>query len=160
MKFKNYCIVILGNTLDVLVEIQMISEFEPSTLEAKGLFISTFTSSFSTYELTTLFIDNKRSFLLFDLDKENSGFNFIDKKIQNNLFELTKSVNLEELNKKYLKIIEHQGDVDKAIDMLLILKDVNNMSKLEKEKIINEYLDNGIEKLNDFEKKLLSLLAK
>ena len=61
MEFKNYCIVVMGDTLGVQSEIQKISETTPNILDAKGILISTFSSIANVDELTEWFKSNKRS---------------------------------------------------------------------------------------------------
>ena len=86
MKFRNYCIVVMGDTLGVQAEIQKISETTPNVLDAKGILISTFSSLVELNELKEWFKENKRSFLIFDLDEESSGFNIMKKNVEDGLF--------------------------------------------------------------------------
>ena len=51
MKFRNYCVVILGDTKNVKDEIQKVSETEPNVLDAKGIVIATFSSLMEPIEL-------------------------------------------------------------------------------------------------------------
>ena len=81
MGFRNYCIVIMGDTDNCLREIEKISEGKIRSLNAKGIVISTFTSNLEVEELDDWFKVNNRSFLVFDLNAKNSGFNF-QKKIK------------------------------------------------------------------------------
>ena len=61
MKFRNYCIVVMGDTLGVQAEIQKISETTPNVLDAKGILISTFSSLVELNELKEWFQKQKIS---------------------------------------------------------------------------------------------------
>jgi hypothetical protein len=65
----------MGETKGALDEIIKISETKPNLLDAKGILIATFSSIAEPSELTEWFIENNRSFLIFDLSKKSSGFN-------------------------------------------------------------------------------------
>ena len=73
MKFRNYCVVIMGNTTGVVPEIDKVSESKPNILDAKGIVIGTFTSFMEPNELSEWFKSNDRSFLVFDLNLDNSA---------------------------------------------------------------------------------------
>jgi|LakMenE01Jun11ns_1017448.scaffolds.fasta_scaffold9646310_2 hypothetical protein len=109
MKFRNYCIVVMGDTLGVQAEIQKISETTPNVLDAKGILISTFSSLVELNELKEWFKENKRSFLIFDLDEESSGFHIIKKNVENGLFGFLKNTNTNELTEKFAKAVEYSS---------------------------------------------------
>ena len=109
MKFRNYCIVVMGDTLGVQAEIQKISETTPNVLDAKGILISTFSSLVELNELKEWFKENKRSFLIFDLDEESSGFNIMKKNIEDGLFGFLKNTNTNELTEKFAKAVEYSS---------------------------------------------------
>lgn len=109
MKFRNYCIVVMGDTLGVQAEIQKISETTPNVLDAKGILISTFSSLVELNELKEWFKENKRSFLIFDLDEESSGFNIIKKNVEDGLFGFLKNTNTNELTEKFAKAVEYSS---------------------------------------------------
>jgi hypothetical protein len=106
MKFRNYCIVVMGDTLGVQAEIQKISEIDPNILDAKGILIATFSSLAEPNEITEWFISNNRSFLVFDLDKESSGVNITKKDIHEGLFGFLRGLNMDDMNDKFMKSIE------------------------------------------------------
>ena len=109
MKFRNYCIVVMGSTSGVQLEITKICEGTPNILDAKGVLIATFTSFAEPSELTAWFTENNRNFLIFDLDKDNSGFNITKKEIHEGLFGFLRDMDEEVLkNKKYFVIIGNQ----------------------------------------------------
>jgi hypothetical protein len=167
MKFKNYCIVVMGDTLGVQAEIQKISETTPNVLDAKGILISTFSSLAEPNELTEWFKENKRSFLVFELDQKTSGFNITKKQIHEGLFgwldkidtnvmsdEFFKSMS-ESVIKSKLKPLRKELKINKLDEKL-----INNMSPKERHEKLNELIDNGLENLSEEDKKLLPLLAK
>ena len=96
MKFRNYCVVIMGNTKDVIIEIEKVSEGKVNVLDAKGVLIATFSSNIEPKEMTDWFRLNKRSFLVFDLDPENSGFAIAKKEIHEGLFGFIDDIDLQE----------------------------------------------------------------
>lgn len=153
MKFRNYCLVFLGETNGVKNEIIKVSETEPNLLEAKGIIIATITSSIEPSEMTEWFKSNNRNFLLFDLNKENSGFNITKKIIHDGLFSFIERTDLNEMSSSFIKeIITSSNKLDE--------KKINKMTKEEKQEMLNILIDNGLEKLSDEDKKLLHLLAK
>jgi hypothetical protein len=109
MKFRNYCIVVMGDTLGVQAEIQKVSETTPNVLDAKGILISTFSSLVELNELKEWFKENKRSFLIFDLDEESSGFHIMKKNIEDGLFGFLKNTNTNELTEKFAKAVEYSS---------------------------------------------------
>ena len=109
MKFRNYCIVVMGDTLGVQAEIQKVSETTPNVLDAKGILISTFSSLVELNELKEWFKENKRSFLIFDLDEESSGFNIMKKNVEDGLFGFLKNTNTNELTEKFAKAVEYSS---------------------------------------------------
>lgn len=162
MKFRNYCIVVMGDTIGIQSEITKICEGDPNILDAKGILIATFTSVGEPNELTAWFTENNRNFLIFDLDKENSGFNITKKKIHDGLFGFLKNVNTTEMDNNFLKTISSsERKVTKRIINGKLNKDkIDKMSPSEKQDLLNEIIDSGLENLTDDDKKLLSLLAK
>lgn len=105
MKFRNYCIVVMGDTQNVLSEIIKVSETKPNVLDAKGILIATFSSVAEPRELTDYFKLNGRNFLLFDLNSENSGFHMVKNEINEGLFGFLKEMNDETLKEKTNNLI-------------------------------------------------------
>lgn len=106
MKFRNYCIVVMGNTQGVLGEIIKVAETTPNVLDAKGILIATFSSVAEPIELTDYFKLNGRNFLIFDLNSENSGFHMIKNEINEGLFGFLKDMNDETLKQKTDSLIQ------------------------------------------------------
>ena len=167
MEFKNYCIVVMGDTLGVQSEIQKISETTPNILDAKGILISTFSSIANVDELTEWFKSNKRSFLIFELDNKHSGYNITKKEIHEGLFGFLEQIDnallSEEFfkNLKYIEIKHKLNPIRKELKKpILDEKSINKMSPKERIEMLNRLIDNGLDKLSEDEKKLLPLLAK
>jgi len=162
----------MGNTAGVQSEITKICEGEPNVLDAKGIIISTFTSAGEPIELTSWFTENNRNFLLFDLDKEYSGYNILKKEIHDGLFGFLKHINTDEMsdnflknmsfsseNKEVKKVNKNSNDFIK-IKNKLNKKSIEKMSVVEKQELLNELIDSGLQNLTENDKKLLTLLAK
>ena len=162
----------MGNTSGVQSEIAKICEGDPNVLDAKGILIATFTSFAEPNELTAWFTENNRNFLIFDLDKENSGFNITKKEIHDGLFGFLKLVNTSEMNDNFLKTVSLSSDTKETKSTKkstrnsvknnnkLDLKNIEKMSPSEKQDLLNELIDSGLDKLTEEDKKLLPLLAK
>ena len=167
MEFKNYCIVVMGDTLGVQSEIQKISETTPNILDAKGILISTFSSIANVDELTEWFKSNKRSFLIFELDNKHSGYNITKKEIHEGLFGFLEKIDntllSEEFfkNLKYIELKHKSNPIRKELKKpILDENSINKMSPKERIEMLNRLIDNGLDKLSEDEKKLLPLLAK
>ena len=168
MKFRNYCIVVMGETKDVLDEITKISETKPNVLDAKGILIATFSSIAEPNELTEWFIENNRSFLIFDLNKQSSGFNITKKEIHEGLFGFLKNINVDEMGDKFMNSINIDGirvetktrPLRDSIKNKLDPKKIEEMGPSEKQDLLNQLIDSGLENLTEQDKKLLPLLVK
>ena len=106
MKFINYCLVVMGDTKNVLLEIEKISETKPNILDAKGVLIATFSSAATPQELTNWFTDNNRNFLIFDLDKNVSGFNMTKKNIHDGLFGFLSKTDINSRSEELLRALD------------------------------------------------------
>jgi hypothetical protein len=170
--FRNYCIVVMGDTLGSQEEIMKVSEIKPNVLDAKGILIATFSCIIEPSELTEWFISRNRSFLLFDLNETSSGFNITKKEIHEGLFGFLKNLNVDQLNEDFLRSIQLSSEtkVTKAENKktqkeaknknLLDKAKIEKMSNHEKDELLNQLIDNGLEKLSEHDKTLLYLLAK
>lgn len=180
MNFKNYCIIIMGETKGCKIEVVKIAEDTPRFLEAKGVTIATFLSVAEPGEITEYFKSFSRNFLVFELDKDVSGYNLNDKAIQKLLFghlepknifqsyedrtnrlieEINNKVNLNKKTKEQEEKIRrnYEGMADKAMNKYKI---TDNMSKDEMTSIINTILDKGTENLTDYDRETLEDLSR
>ena len=156
MKFRNYCVVIIGNTLGVTDEIVKISETTPNLLDAKGLLIATFSSISEPNELTEWFKQNNRNFLLFDLSKENSGFNIMKDHIHEGLFGFLRDSNTQDMSDNFIKAMEPKtSSINKLSEA-----ELTKMPEKKRAELLNELIEFGLDKLSENDKKLLHLLAK
>jgi hypothetical protein len=168
MKFRNYCIVIIGDTKAVYPEIDKVSEGKPNILDGKGMIISTFTSFMEPSELTDYFTYNNRNFLLFDLNKDNSGFFITKKSIHDALFSFLDEMDEETLKSKseeFLNVLKNDtvttANTETVVSKCTITeRDIKKMTKSEKDELFNKIIDCGIENLTDYDKKILNLLVK
>lgn len=176
MKFRNYCVVIMGNTQNVFFEIEKVSETTPNVLDGGGIVVATFSSAIEVKELSEWFKLNNRNFLVFDLDQKSSGFHIFKEDIHKKLFGFLNEFNDETLKKRTndlinaiedAKIIQETSRKNKGINVKTVLKpkritetDIENMTLKEKEEIINKIIDNGVENMTEYDKKILPLLAK
>jgi len=167
MKFRNYCMVVVGNTKAVYPEIDKVSEGKPNFLDGKGMIIATFTSFMDPTELTDYFKSNNRNFLLFDLNKENSGFHITKPEIHNGLFGFLNEMDEEELKNKseeFLSVLKSDSTTayteTVATKCVITEKDIEVMTKTEKQDLFNKIIDAGVENLTEYDKKILDLLVK
>ena len=160
----------MGDTLGSQEEIIKVSEIKPNVLDAKGILIATFSSIIEPSELTEWFTSRNRSFLLFDLNETSSGFNITKKEIHEGLFGFLKNLNVEQMNEDFLRTIHLSSDT-KAVKTekkktqketknknLLDKAKIEKMSNHEKDELLNQLIDNGLEKLSKHDKTLLHLL--
>jgi hypothetical protein len=161
MNFRNYCIVVIGQTNGVEAEITKISESKPNFFDAKGLFIATFSSFMEPVELTEWFTECNRNFMVFDLNEENAGFNITNKAIHNGLFGFIKNVNIDEISKSFMETVmdTNHEELD-SITNKLDPKKIESMGTNERQHLLNDLIEFGLEKLSEEDKKLLPLLAK
>ena len=158
-------------------------------MKGKGISIYTFTSIVEAPVLTEYFKSYDRNFLLFDLSDENSGFNFIDKVKENDLFGFLKSnefgKDFEKLSNMLmddiLKDSQHTKESTQDVDVANILSNIKpkgfevyqqpaldnihfntineDMSKNDINEMVNKIIDKGIENLTDLDKKMLDKLS-
>jgi hypothetical protein len=161
MRFRNYCIVVIGQTSGVEAEITKISEGKPNFFDAKGLFIATFSSFLEPYELTEWFTECNRNFMVFDLDHENSGFNITNRAIHDGLFGFIQNINVDEVRDNFFKSLEPQNsEVISSLTNKLNVDKIKNMGETERQNLLNDLIEFGLENLSEEDKKLLPLLAK
>ena len=106
MKFRNYCVVIMGDTNNVILEIKKVAETKPNILDAKGIIIATFSSIATPKELTDYFKLNGRNFLIFDLNAENSGYHMVKDEINEGLFGFLKIMDEQKLKERTEDLIQ------------------------------------------------------
>ena len=164
MKFRNYCIVVMGNMEGVKDDIIKIAETKPRYIDAKGILIATFASIGEPAELEDFFNLNGRSFFLFDTDKSNSGYNLDNPKLQNHLFgHLMEEGVMKEMSEKIMedisattsdnvaRVVKPKAKTTKTETKV----DYSEMTIKEREVLVNKILDKGYDKLNDSDRDIL-----
>ena len=163
MKFRNYCVVIMGNTIGATLEVEKISEGKINVFNPNGILIATFSSVMEPKELNDWFKLNKRTFFIFDLNPEHSGFNIQKEEIHNGLFGFLENIDVDKKTLELLNVVKEAKNVKKPIKsnkQEITEETISKMTSKEKEILFNKLLDNGTENLTDNDKKILPLLAK
>lgn len=160
----------MGDTKDVLPEIIKISETKPNILDSKGILIATFSSIVEPKEISDYFILNKRNFLVFDLNTENSGFHISKENIHEGLFGFLKEYDEETLKRKTEDLL---STVDIKMtsttvssksrklrtELQVSINEIDKMSPKEKNDLMNKLIDKGVENLSEYDKKILTKLS-
>jgi len=169
MKFRNYCIVVMGNMEAVKNDIIKISETAPRYLDAKGILIATFVSVVEPSELKDFFNFNGRSFLLFDLDGDVSACHLDNEKLNIHLFGYLgeQSGNFKEMSEKLMGGLSastnHNKTVKESITKTAKKVDYEDMSKKERQLMVDSIIDKyntiGIEKITDSDRDILKKIS-
>ena len=166
MKIRNLCVMILGNTKDAISEIETISDSKVNILDATGVLIATFSTAVEINELKDYFKLLNRSFFIFDLNPDNSGYHITKEPIHEGLFGFLRKVDtsvreqdLLDMIKSTTKTSNMKKEVKPKIKELTE-EEINNMKPVQKKTLFNELLDKGYQNLTDNDKKILPLLAK
>lgn len=176
MKFRNYCIVVLGKTEGCILEISKVSEGSPKTLPAKGICIATFVSAFTPIELEDYFKGFGRNFFVFEIDPETSGYNINNKKVSDNLFKHINNdstLELEEMSNRIIDEIKSTTNYKPItgsskgvkIETKTKVEEVDNefyeaLNPNEKQSLIDEIIDKGPLNLTTHDKEILEILSK
>jgi hypothetical protein len=168
----------MGDTKGVFNEIEKVSDDKPNVLDARGIVIATFSSALNIGELTDWFKLSERSFFVFDLDPESSGYNITKKEIHDGLFGFLASMNKDMLEKRASNLMDAIEDAKiiqenskrfkiKEVDVKMAVRtrrltesEILDMTPREREEIMNKIIDNGIENMTDYDKKIMPLLVK
>lgn len=173
MKFRNYCIVVMGNMEAVKDDIIKIAESKPRYLDAKGILIATFSSVAEPSELKDFFQYNDRSFLLFDLDKEFSGYHLDNQDLNKHLFGylMNEGDKLKEMSNKLMGDLSATTNNQKIVNNYKTINnpkiepaiDYSELTKKERDKLLNTIIDKyesiGIEKISDSDKDILNKIS-
>jgi hypothetical protein len=167
MKFKNYCVVFMGDTTNALLEISQVSEIPPNIIDAKGIFIATITSGLNVGEISDFFNTCGKSFLVFELDGKTSGVKITKDILHDKLFGFLNTNNKQKLSEKsdnFLQSIKISSDTTNnktTIKEIPITKNmVNKMSISEKEELQNKIIDKGVSNITEQDKIILDYLWK
>lgn len=187
MKFRNYCLILMGKNFtrdSVVSEITKISEITPNYIDAVGIMIVTFTSVLEPSELDENFKTLGWNFMVFDLDSKSSAVKLINPDLHEGLFGFLRDNQKDKLDDMSVRLMkdialssdtksqwsppanENRSRVVKKSkkEEDLTEADVEKMTKDQRQKKLDEYIDfgkkNGFEKLTDLDKKIMELLAK
>jgi hypothetical protein len=171
MLFRNYCLVLLGkfNKDSAVDELAKISEIKVNYIYTTGVFISTFSTILTPNEMKNILKSCKNNFFMFELNDNISAFNLTDKEIEEGLFGYLKTINLNKMDEDFINDIMNDGDIINEVtnnnnniisDKIASIKNIDNMTKEEKEDLLNKIIEKGVENLTDDDKDLLNLLAK
>ncbi len=165
LNIRKYCMIGLGNVSGVTKLLSEISETDVAYVSGSGLVIATFSSALHLAEIESLFNDEEKSYIIFEMTPGFFSANIKDKKFQNTLFggpiDNTKYHQniidtLEGL--KDIKIEFRKLDEDEFEDLLESLPKANEV-ETEPDPDMDDILDRisevGYEKLTEREKELL-----
>jgi len=169
MKFRNYCIVVMGKMGAVKDEIIKIAETKPRYLDATGILIATFASVAEPAELEEFFKRDGRSFLIFDLNKENSAYHLDNLGFNTHLFGdiLEREEKLKEMSDKIMQEISGSTEQKGRRSAVIMEPQINietevkveDLSPKEREELVNEIFDKGVDKMTNSDKKLLEKIS-
>jgi len=170
MEFRNYCLTIMGDTENVKGEILKIAESEPNTMDANGILVATFTSALTPRELTDYFKENKRNFLLFDMNQDNSGYYFIKKNINDGLFGFLKKMDENSLKEKMDGLIQEISSstvtnkaqkiiTKKPSETKITATDIRKMSPKDKNDLMNQILTKDGKNISESDREILDILS-
>lgn len=169
MKFRNYCIVVMGKMGGVKDEIIKIAETKPRYLDATGILIATFASVAQPAELEEFFKRDGRSFLIFDLNKENSSYHLDNLGFNKHLFGdiLEQEEKLKEMSVRIMQEISGSTPNGNGIIETKVVPKIKVEPKIvigdltpkEREGLVNEIFDKGIDKMTKSDKKLLEEIS-
>ncbi len=165
--FKNYCIIILGNTTSCEKEVKNISEATPSIVNMKNVTICTFITIMNTLELGDYFKSFGRNFFLFELNPSTSCYNINNMDTYARLFsefENQDDLQMEELSSRLNDEINYKcGDIKTKKDFdepETLIDYFKELSKSDKEDFINDILDKGVKNMTDDDKKIMEVFSK
>jgi hypothetical protein len=186
MIFKNYCLILLGKFDRDLAfeELSKISEIKINYIYTNGVYIATFSTIMTPKEMKNLLQIGKNNYFIFELNEDVSYYNLEDKEIEAGLFNLLNNINLGEMSKNFIDDLKEEPKeglyYDKNSDDVLLYDEklnankknkkkfekinlvdfINTLNDEDKEGLMNELIDKGVDKLTELDKKLLNLLSK
>lgn len=173
MKIRNYCIIALGRIDGVKDEIKVVASSYVNFAEHKNIVIATFSSPDSAKVLKEFFVLKNRGFFLFELGEDNYGVNVGDNDIYKTLFQPYEEENSklsdEILNRTFLDKLSGVGVDAKITDIYPIDEDLDDetkieneiqeLSKTERQELVDSIIDKGINNISDLDKIRLSKLS-
>lgn len=157
---KYYCIVIIGDNSNTEVVLRTVINGKFNHLNLNKIFVSTFESDYSIWEIEQMLHKHKKSFFLTKMDGDNFTATIQDPKIQNDLFldyvqkmiehnnkNIDTSENIENQNFPPPDFFQYESEIFDIEEELNQIK--NNVSKKkEKKKEVTLSLDELLDKIN------------
>lgn len=151
--FKQYCIVVLSRISGVPEELKKIAEGEiRNTAGGSGIYIATFTSMLNAQEITEYFRDNDRLFILSEVDGNKFGANL--GKLHDKLF--TFSEDVDDLTEQMVSEMRQVSGTTETTNTTI---DVTKLKESEREDLLNELIDKGLDNLSEEEKEILNKIS-
>lgn len=178
--FKNYYLTMFGDLEEIDSLISLLNFIHEVNLDyklEKGFMVCSFSSFLNRKEIEVLLADFKDDFILVELS-DNISWNFKNGKIDKNFFSNLESeeTDLKDMTNKLIDEIgktskneTHAFDINK--DFLKNFRKnkkqrrfkseyYKNLSKQEKEEMVNKILDKGPENITDYDRRVLSIISK
>jgi hypothetical protein len=177
---KNYyCIIVIGDNKNTHEILSKLISGKFNNLDLNKVFVSTFESDYSIWEIEKTLFEHKKSFFLSKMDGENFTATIQDPKIQNDLFldyvQKMISLNNRELNEIDFQnfdiigdeppeeLFEYEPTHDEIKSELEEIKKNASKHRNKKELSLDELLDKindvGYNKLTEFEKDTLKMYS-
>lgn len=163
---KNYCILVLTELDGVKKEILKIAESKPRYVDATGMLMCTFASQMSSKELENFFRVDGRSFFIFEVNKDVSGYNLHEERLHKHLFGYLVGDDIpfdEKLNMIVNHVsastVNHVSSKKEQKHIPITIEKLKNMHKGEREKLVNNIIDKGVENMTDSDKALLKKIS-
>jgi len=166
----------MGDTKNVAIEIEKVSDDKPNILDAKGIVIATFSSTLTINELNEWFKLHDRSYFVFDLSV--SGYNITKKEVHEGLFGFMTKIDKSVIDKRTAELLSAIEDAkiiqetsrknkNEGTEVKTVIRprritesEIDSMTRKEKDEMINKIIDKGVENITDYDKEILPLLAK
>lgn len=137
-------------------EIGKVSEIRPNILSGGDIIVTTFISAMEPDEIKEYFRQSNRSFIIFDLDQDGTGFHLAVPQFMYKLYSGIMSIDLDEMNRHMyaqMRTVENYNINDESIEDADIIEehafhddeiiDFSGWSKSDKEDYLNEIIDKG-----------------
>lgn len=160
---KNYCLTMLGESNGYMDTIMLISNGEVKHIDGEGLVILTFSSNNTVKEISKILKSKNLSFLIFEINPKTSAYNIIKKEIHDGLFgqfdniKKTRTEVDKLFNEEFFANTENSNLSE---DKKITKEDILEMTREEKDVLMNKIIDGGLENMSVYHKEILPLLVK
>jgi len=149
IKFFDYCIIVFGDTADISIDLEAISEGNIHYLDIDSVYVATFCSAMKVGELKEFFSSMGRNFVLSLTDNTTFGSHLEDERSFKHLF----------TKRDYFKI-DHEELRKQLNNIGKSIKDEEQELFIGKQEIIKPSLDELLDKINIKGLKSLSIKEK